>query len=108
MKCSINVDESIYNALLSSVGREGLDSKFEELLLGAIETKLENYTRQILKFEEKHGLSFTAFERLWESEVPEKKYSYDVEFDFIDWEMLEGEKADLLKLIADCKGHKRG
>lgn len=108
MKYSVNVDERIYNALLSSVGKEDLDAKLEELLLGTIETKLENYTKQILKFEEKYGLSFTEFERLWDSGALEKKYSYEVESDFIDWEMLEGEKADLLKLIADCKGYKRG
>lgn len=108
MKYSVNVDERIYNALISSVGKENLDKKLDEILLAAIETILENYTKQILKFEEKYGVLFTEFERLWDSGQIEKKYSYEVESDFIDWEMLEGEKSELLKLIANLKGYKRG
>jgi hypothetical protein len=103
MKYSINVEGRIYNALLASVGKESLDEKLGELLLGTIENKLTDYTRQILQFEEKYGLSFTEFESLWKSGALEKKYSYEVESDFIDWEMLEGEKADLLKIMVDCK-----
>lgn len=108
MKYSVNVDERIYNALISSVGKENLDKKLEEILLAAIETILENYTKQILKFEEKYGVSFTEFEKLWDSGQIEEKYSYEVESDFIDWEMLEGEKSELIKLIANLKGYKRG
>ncbi len=85
-----------------------MEKKLEELLLETIEILAENYTIQILKFEEKYGISFIEFERLWDSGQIEKKYSYEVESDFIDWEMLEGEKGELLKLIADLKIYKRG
>lgn len=105
MKHSVNVDENIYNALISSVGKENLEKKLGELLRATIENLAENYSLQILKFEEKYGVSFIEFERLWDGGQIEKKYSYEVESDFMDWEMLEGEKGELLKLIANLKFH---
>lgn len=108
MKYSINVDEGVYHALISSIGKENLEKKLEELLLATIKNLAQNYAIQILKFEEKYGVSFIEFEKLWDDGQIEKKYSYEVESDFIDWEMLEGEKGELLKLIANLKIHKRG
>lgn len=108
MKHSVNVDENIYNALISSVGKDNLEKKLGELLESTLENLLKNYSLQILKFEEKYGVSFVEFERLWDSGQIEKKYSYDIESDFIDWEMLEGEKGELLKVIANLKSNNRG
>ena len=100
---TIEVDEKVYNALVSSVGEEHLEKRLEELLVASIESRLEDYTKGILKFEEKYGVSFSEFEKLWDSSALENKHGYEIESDYIDWEMLEMEKKELLTIIAGLK-----
>lgn len=100
---TIEVDEKVYNALISSVGAEHLEKRLEELLVASIENKLANYTKEILKFEETYGVLFSEFEKLWDSNALENRHSYEIESDYIDWEMLEMEKKELLTIIAGLK-----
>ena len=106
MSHTIEVDERIYNALISSVGKELLEERLEELLLASIDGMLEDYTKKILKFEEKYGMAFSEFESLWDSDALEDKHSYEMESDYIDWEMMEMEKKELLTIIAKLKKHR--
>ncbi|KAF0145759.1 MAG: hypothetical protein FD156_734 [Nitrospirae bacterium] len=100
---TIVVDENIYNALISSVGKEHMEERMEELLLASIEGMLEDYTKKILKFEEKYGMAFSEFESLWDSDALEDKHSHEIESDYIDWEMMEIEKKELLTILANLK-----
>lgn len=100
---AVEVDENIYNALISSVGKEHLEKRLEEILLASLEGMLEDYTKKILKFEEKYGVSFLEFDRLFDSGALEKRHSYEIESDYIDWEMLEMEKKELLTIMSHLK-----
>lgn len=102
---TIEVDEKIYKALVSSVGEEFVEKRLSELLSATIVNRLEDYTRGILKFEGKYGVSFLEFERLWDSGALENRHSYEIESDYIDWEMLEMEKKELLTILSNlnCK-----
>lgn len=103
MSHTVEVDENIYNALISSVGKEHLGKRLEELLLASIDGMLEDYTKKILKFEEKYGVSFSEFEGLWDSGALENRHSYEIESDYIDWEMIEMEKKELLTIMSNLK-----
>jgi heme oxygenase len=87
--------------------KKHLRKKIDDILLSAIENRLEQYTRQILKLEEKYGVSFKEFEQMWDRDKIKNKYSYEVESDFIDWEMLEMEKKDLISALSRLKSLKK-
>jgi hypothetical protein len=51
----------------------------------------------------KYGYSFQKFTTRWESNRIDKKYSYEIESDYVDWEILEMEKSDLLSALSRLK-----
>jgi len=92
MPATLEIDEQLYNALQHSFGEAALKEKLNEILKDAITSRLEKYSVEILRFEEKYGVSFKEFDEMWEDGKIKDKHSYDVEADYIDWEMLEMEK----------------
>ena len=104
MPKTIAIDDDLYTALVS-LGTENLRGTIRGIFILALEAMLEKYTREILLFEEKYGMSFEQFEKLWDEDKIANKHSYEVESDFLDWEMLEMEKKDLLPLIKELKGN---
>ena len=107
MPNTLEIDRDIYNALIESFGEDALKEKIDDILLSAMESLVEKYTREILKFEEKYGVSFKEFEKMWDEESIKAKHSHEVEGDFIDWEMLEMEKKELLSALSRLKGIKK-
>ncbi len=103
----LEIDKDIYNALVESFGENTRKEKIDDILLSAIENRIEYYTREILKFEEKYVASFKEFEKNWNEGKIKNSHSHEVEGDFIDWEMLEMEKKDLVAVLAKLKGFKK-
>ena len=101
---SLLLDEYIYEALVNSTGEANLDKVIEDLLLEALGSKLERYGREILRFEQKYGMTFSEFDKSWVADQVEEKHSYEVESDFIDWEILEMEKKELISTLAKLRG----
>lgn len=96
----VEIDKTLYKAMLESFGKEILKEKINSFLLSAMETQLEKYSREILKFEKKYGRSFNEFERMWDEGKIEDKYSNEIEGDFMDWEMMEMEKKEFLTILS--------
>jgi len=107
MPSTLQIDKDIYNALMESFGKDALKVKINDILLSAIESRLEQFSREILKFEEKYGSSFKEFGEKWDKGKIKNKYSYEIESDFIDWEMLETEKKELISILSRLKGIKK-
>lgn len=107
MSNTLEIDKDIYNALVESFGENMLKDKISDILLSAIESRVEQYTREILKFEEKYGVPFKDFEQIWDKGTINNKHGYETESDFIDWEMLEMEKKDLISALSKLKGIKK-
>lgn len=103
----ITIDKRMYSALIESFGEDTLREKIDSILLAAMDNLLERYSREILSFEEKYGYSFEDFEKRWSEGKIKNKHSHEVEADFIDWEMLEMEKRDLLPALSRLKGFKK-
>jgi len=53
--------------------------------LTELTTELEATIKQ---FEQKYGMAFEAYKRIWETEEREEDYSYEREQDFLEWEAL--------------------
>ncbi|MBI3813778.1 MAG: hypothetical protein HY279_04835 [Nitrospinae bacterium] len=107
MTNTLEIDRNIYNALIESFGENTLREKIDDILLSAMESLLEKYTRKILELEERHGVSFKEFEKIWDEGKIDNKHSHEIEGDFIDWEMLEMEKKELLSALSRLKGFKK-
>lgn len=107
MPKTLEIDSNIYDALIESFGEEVLKEKFDEFIISAIEGRLEQFSKEILRFEEKYGVSFAEFEQMWDRDEIKDKHSHEVEADFIDWEMLEMEKRELLSLLSRLRNIKK-
>ena len=102
----IEIDNNLYKALVESFGQEVVKEKINTFLVSALETQLEKYTSKILEFEKKYGTSFNEFEKMWDEGKIENKHSHEIESDFMDWEMMEMEKKDLLAALSKLQVHK--
>ena len=107
MPTTLEIDRNIYNALIESFGEDALKEKTDDIFMSAMESLLKKYTGEILKFEEKYGVSFKEFEKMWDEGSIKDKHSHEIEGDFIDWEMLETEKKELLSALSRLKGFKK-
>ncbi len=99
----IEIDKNLYKALVESFGQDVIKKKINIFLVSAMETQLEKYTGEILKFEKKYGISFNEFEKKWDKGKIKNKHSYEIESDFMDWEMMEMEKKDLLAALSNLQ-----
>lgn len=106
MPHTLEIDNDIYEALVASFGEKALKEKTDDILLSAIESLIEKYTREVLRLEEKYGVSFKDFEQMWDKGEIKDRHSHEVESDFMDWEMLGMEKKDLLSVMSKLKGFK--
>lgn len=104
MTTTLEIDQKLYDALVESFGEKALMGKIDDILLSAMENLLEKYTKGILVFEEKYGVPFAEFEKLWDEDRVKDKYGHEVEGDFMDWETLEMEKRDMLSALARLRG----
>jgi len=103
----LEIDKDLYNALVESFGEVILREKIDDILISAIEGRLAQFNSEILKFEEKYGLPFHEFDKKWDEDKIKDKHSYEVESNFMDWEMLEMEKKELLTALFRLKGMKK-
>ncbi|MBM4167211.1 MAG: hypothetical protein FJ218_09890 [Ignavibacteria bacterium] len=107
MTTTLELDQTIYSALRDSFGEQKLKQKVNDIFISGMENLLEKYSNQILHFEEKYGHSFQEFEKQWDNEKIANKHSNEVESDFIDWEMLEAEKKELLSTLKEVNRNNR-
>ena len=103
----LEIDKDLYNALVESFGEDSLRENIDVLLMSAVEGRLTKFNNEILKFEGKYGLPFHEFEKKWNEDKIKDRHGYEVESDFMDWEMLEMEKKELLSALSRLKGMKK-
>jgi hypothetical protein len=103
MTTQLEIDADVYRALQDSFGEAALKDKLHYLLIAALESKLEKYHQEILRLEAKHGASFREFAEMWENGQIENRHSHEVESDYMDWEMYEAEKKELIVALRRMK-----
>jgi hypothetical protein len=108
MTTTVEIDSKIYGALRQSFGEAALKKKFNDVLLAGLQSRLEKYTQEILSFEQKYGVSFQEFDLLWDDGKIANPHSHEVEADYVDWEMLEMEKKELLAALKQVKAANGG
>lgn len=61
----------------------------------AIAHRLEQIAMAQKRFEAKYGMTFEEYKKHWDTEDKEEYYSYETEYDFLEWEALGTRKARL-------------
>lgn len=103
MTTTLQIDTDVYKALEESFGVSTLHEKLNDILLSAIESKLEKFNREISHLEKKYGSNFGEFAKKWQNNEINAPHSYEVESDYIDWEIYEMEKKDLIAALNRMK-----
>ena len=65
----------------------------------ALLLQLQEVSRKIAAFEGKYNEGFGDFRKSWSQRKDMKKYSHDLESDYMDWEALELYKRELMRVI---------
>ena len=65
----------------------------------ALFLQLQEVNKKIVLFEGKYSKQFQDFKRSWRKQRDPKKYSYETESDFFDWEVLEEQKRDIMSVL---------
>ena len=58
------------------------------VLKDAIAYRLEKIAAGLSAYEDKYGMSFDEYKRLWETEDRPEHYTYEAEIDYLEWEAL--------------------
>lgn len=103
MATTVKIDHTIYKALEDLFGKTDIENHFSEIVISAIENKLEKYNREILHLEAKYGVDFREFAKKWQNNEIAEPYSYEVESDYVDWELYEMEKKDLIVALSKMR-----
>ena len=97
---TITIDEKTKKMLDVFSGKD-YEEKFGNLIKESIKAKIKECNDLISRFETKYKVEFEEFKELWEDGKIDGKHSYEVETDFLEWEALEMEKAEWLRLLRE-------
>ena len=84
----MTVTKSLEKILIDLTGEPRADVALHVALKDAVSHRLEIIESEIKKLESKYHVTFPEFKSKWEKDEIEKKYSYDVEKDYWEWEGL--------------------
>ena len=89
--------------MLIYVEGKSIQEKFTRLLMSDLENRLRTCTERLYEFEKKYQLVFNQFKEAWETDGSPKKYSYEIEKDYMEWESLDDEHDFLLSQMRAAK-----
>ncbi|TSC78876.1 MAG: hypothetical protein G01um101433_66 [Parcubacteria group bacterium Gr01-1014_33] len=90
---TVEIEKKI--ARLYPQGKKSMQSFVKEALF----LQLQEVNKKIALFEGKYNKQFEEFKRNWAKQKGSKKYSYEIESDFFDWEVLEEQKRDIMNVL---------
>ena len=72
---------------------------FKSFLKDSLLLQLQEINKKIAVFEGKYNKDFKMFQDYWNNLSDSKKFAYEVESDYLDWEALASYKQELMKII---------
>lgn len=92
---AVTIPKNALKVLSDLTGEPRFEVALWMTLRDTIEHRLEKIAAQRTAFEEKYGMDFEAFKRLWAAEQVPNQYTYPVEKDYLEWEGLVTRQAKL-------------
>ncbi|MCD6167620.1 hypothetical protein J7K19_13120 [bacterium] len=80
---------------------ETVTEKIKGLVIDSLCKKLRECEEEIYQYEIKYGMDFDEFKRAWEEDKIPRRYSHQIERDFMVWEGLEAERRKWLSKIKE-------
>lgn len=77
----------------------GQQMTLQELLRQALLLQLQETNKKIALFEGKYNKEFPGFRKDWAKTKRGKRFSYDIESDYLDWEALDEYKKELMQAV---------
>ena len=99
---TLQIPNSVKELLLYTQGNS-IQEKLSRLIMSDLENRLRVCTERLYEFEKRYGLSFKQFKDAWETDKILKKYSYETERDYMEWESLDDEHDFLLSKMRELK-----
>ena len=97
---ALQISESM-KEMMSYVEGRTIQEKLGWLILSHLENRFRSCTERLYEFEKKYRLSFNQFKEHWNSDT--RKYSYEIEKDYMEWESLDDEHDLLLSQMRQVK-----
>ena len=89
--------------MMSYIEGGTIQEKLGWLIISHLENRFRSCTERLYEFEKKYRLSFEQFKGQWNSDTTERKYSYAIEKDYMEWESLDDEHDLLLSQMRQVK-----
>ena len=99
---TLPISNSLKEMLIYVEGKS-IQEKLTRLLMNDLGNRLRTCTERLYEFEKKYQLVFNQFKEAWETDGSPKKYSYEIEKDYMEWESLDDEHDFLLSLMRAAK-----
>jgi hypothetical protein len=94
-----NISKPIHRILSELTGEERFDVALHLATKDLVRLKLKEVEQQIADFKKRYKMDFEKFKRAWEAGKISKKYSYEVEKDYWEWEAAVSDQNRLRQMI---------
>ena len=92
---TLPISNSLKKMLIYVEGKS-IQEKLTRLLMNDLGNRLHTCTERLYEFEKKYQLVFNQSKEAWETDASPKKYSYEIEKDYMEWESLDDERLALI------------
>jgi len=87
-------------ALTELTGESRTDVALTLMMRDYARQKLGEIDAALRRYEEKYGMSFEVYKRIWETEDREEQYTHQAERDYLEWEALVTRRKRLTESFA--------
>ncbi|MBU0493029.1 MAG: hypothetical protein KKA73_14265 [Chloroflexi bacterium] len=85
---ALALPKKVSQALVELTGEPREDVALVLLMRDYARHKLTEIDAALRRYEQKYGMSFEAYQRIWDEQDREEHYTYAAESDYLDWEAL--------------------
>ncbi len=97
----VTVSEKLVEVLQAFAPGKDLEAKLENVTRDGLESQLRKCVEALDVFEIRYGMTFAEFARAWQDDKIPRRWSHEVERDFMEWEARHLERTDLLKAVRE-------
>jgi hypothetical protein len=94
-----NISKPLHRILSDLTGEERFDIALHLATKDLVRLKLKETEEEIVNFENRYKMAFEKFKKAWEKGQIPKKYSYEVEKDYWEWEAAISDQKRLRQML---------
>ena len=99
-EATVVLPKETMRALTELTGEARTDVALTLMMRDYARQKLAEIDAALRRCEEKYGMSFEAYKRIWETEDREEHYTHEAEWDYLEWESLITRRMRLMESFA--------